>query len=229
MVYNIDYTFKILLIGNAAVGKSSLLLRYCEDTWDPTYNSTIGVDFKVKNIMINDSNIKMQFWDTAGQERFKTIVSSYYRNIEAIVIMFDLTNFDSFNDINRWIEERNKYCNSSVLTFFVGTKSDLKKQIVVTQDIIDNLCKQFNSIYIETSAKDNINVNKVFETICIELLGLYKTMPLLQINKIGKLAKYKTKSNDILLSSPDDSNNYDDLINLNNSNNSNKYSCCVIS
>ncbi len=228
MVYN-NYIFKILLIGNAAIGKSSLLLRYCEDTWDPTYNSTIGVDFKIKNIIIKDSNIKLQFWDTAGQERFKTIVSSYYRNIQAIVIMFDLTNFDSFVDINKWIEERNKYCSSSVLTFFVGTKADLKKQIVVTQDIIDNLCTQHNSIYIETSAKDNINVNQVFETICIKLLSLYKTMPLLQINKIEKPAKNQTKSNDILLSSPDDSNNYDDLINLNNSSKINKYNCCVIS
>ncbi|WBY58514.1 ras-related protein Rab-1B [Plasmodium yoelii yoelii] len=104
-----DSLFKILLIGDSGVGKSCLLLRFADDTYTDSYISTIGVDFKIKTIEIDDKIIKLQIWDTAGQERFRTITSSYYRGAQGIIIVYDVTDRDSFNNVKNWIIEIEKY------------------------------------------------------------------------------------------------------------------------
>ena len=219
-----NHIFKILLLGNSGVGKSSLLLRYCEDVFDLLYTSTIGIDFKIKNIElpINNklrTNIKLQIWDTAGQERFKSIVTKFYRDVHAVIIMFDLTNLESFNDINIWIEEKDKYCNKSIITFLIGTKSDLKNQIIITHQMINNLCSQLNNnnnnqyIYIETSSKNNININNIFETLCFQLIDKYKL----------ELINQSIISNQI---NPNTLNKQRNIYLLNEENN---YKCCIIS
>jgi Ras-related protein Rab-1A len=116
------------MIGNSGTGKTSLLLRLCNDIFSDIYISTIGIDFKVKTLNIDNKNVKLQIWDTAGQERFKSVISTYYRGIHGIIIVFDLNDIKSFENIDNWMFERDKYCNSNICTLIIGTKSDIKKK-----------------------------------------------------------------------------------------------------
>ncbi|CAL9198289.1 unnamed protein product, partial [Musa hybrid cultivar] len=148
-----DYLFKLLLIGDSSVGKSCLLLRFADDSYVDSYISTIGVDF----------------WDTAGQERFRTITSSYYRGAHGIIIVYDITEMESFDNIRQWLSEIDRYANDSVCKLLVGNKCDLVENRVVEMEkakaFADSLCIPF----IETSAKDSINVEKAFLTMCAEI------------------------------------------------------------
>jgi len=174
-MFNIDpdYLFKIMLIGNSGTGKTSLLFRFCDDTYSDTYISTIGVDFKIKTLEIDNKIIKLQIWDTAGQERFKTIISSYYRGAHGIIIFFDLSDKKSFDDVESWMIERNKYCNRNICTLLVGTKSDIKNNDDFNINVINELCNKYDTSYIETSSKLNININNVFEKLCFKLMMKY--------------------------------------------------------
>lgn len=157
-----DYLFKILLIGDSGCGKSSILSRFCDDKFDYHFMSTIGVDFKIKNLTINDTNIKLQIWDTAGQERFRTITGSYYRSAIGIIIVFDLTDRKSFDNVKYWLQEVDKYAPLDVKKLLIGNKSDLIEERQITQDDITELLYKNRLSYIETSAKDNININNIF-------------------------------------------------------------------
>ncbi|TNN42713.1 Ras-related protein Rab-3 [Liparis tanakae] len=99
---NFDYMFKILIIGNSSVGKTSFLFRYADDSFTPAFVSTVGIDFKVKTIYRNDKRIKLQIWDTAGQERYRTITTAYYRGAMGFILMYDITNEDSFTAVQDW-------------------------------------------------------------------------------------------------------------------------------
>jgi Ras-related protein Rab-1A len=165
------------MIGNSGTGKTSLLLRLCNDIFSDIYISTIGIDFKVKTLNIDNKNVKLQIWDTAGQERFKSVISTYYRGIHGIIIVFDLNDIKSFENIDNWMFERDKYCNSNICTLIIGTKSDIKKKDLITDDMISNLCINYGASYIETSSKNDFNVKEAFELICkklIEKINLFK-------------------------------------------------------
>ena len=103
-----EYLFKLLLIGNSGVGKSCILMRYADNSFTENFFNTIGVDFKIKTITLNDQVIKMQIWDTAGQDRFRTLTSSYYRGAHGIIIVYDVTNKDSFDNVRQWMQEIEK-------------------------------------------------------------------------------------------------------------------------
>ena len=119
-----DYLFKLLLIGDSGVGKSCLLLRFADDTYTESYISTIGVDFKIRTIELDGKTIKLQIWDTAGQERFRTISSTYYRGAHGIIVVYDVTNHTSFDNVTRWLTEIDKYAREGVNKLLVGNKSD---------------------------------------------------------------------------------------------------------
>ncbi|KAL6069777.1 GTP-binding protein YPTM2 [Balamuthia mandrillaris] len=159
-----DYLFKLLLIGDSGVGKSCLLLRFADDTYTQSYISTIGVDFKIKTINLDGKVIKLQIWDTAGQERFKTITSSYYRGAHGIIVVYDVTDESSFNNVKLWLQEIEKYACANVNRLLVGNKCDLEaKRVVATasgKEFADNLGIPF----LETSAKDSTNVETAFTT-----------------------------------------------------------------
>ena len=165
-MYEYDYLLKILLIGDSGVGKSTLLSRYTDNTFSESYISTIGVDFKIKEIIYLTKKYKLQIWDTAGQERFRTITTSYYRGAHCILIMFDLTDLTSFDNVKEWLGEINKYANDGTLKILIGTKADLILKRQVSPKLISDLATQLNIQYIETSAKNGDNVNYVFETVC---------------------------------------------------------------
>ncbi|KAL8181159.1 UNVERIFIED_CONTAM: Ras- protein Rab-1A [Gekko kuhli] len=109
-----DYLFKLLLIGDSGVGKSCLLLRFADDTYTESYISTIGVDFKIRTIELDGKTIRLQIWDTAGQERFRTITSSYYRGAPGIIVVYDVTDQESFNNVKQWLQEIDRYASENV-------------------------------------------------------------------------------------------------------------------
>jgi len=158
-----SYQFKILFVGDSGCGKTSLLLRYVDDTFTDTFISTIGVDFKSKTINVDGAKVEMQIWDTAGQERFRTITSSYYREAEGVILVFDLTNLESFNNVKRWLTDVEKYSADSAHKILVGNKSDLEATRKVKREDAEEFAGRCNLEYFETSAKKGVNVTTVFE------------------------------------------------------------------
>uniref|UniRef100_UPI0037E90CFF ras-related protein Rab-35b isoform X2 n=1 Tax=Semicossyphus pulcher TaxID=241346 RepID=UPI0037E90CFF len=111
MARDYDYLFKLLIIGDSGVGKSSLLLRFADNTFSGSYITTIGVDFKIRTVEINGEKVKLQIWDTAGQERFRTITSTYYRGTHGVIVVYDVTSAESFVNVKRWLHEINQNCD----------------------------------------------------------------------------------------------------------------------
>ena len=161
----------MLLLGNSNVGKSSLFLRFVDDIWNDTFVPTIGVDFKIKTFEIDEKKIKMQIWDTAGQERFKNIISSYYRGAHGILLIYDVTDKDSFRNLANWLIEIEKNANKNVLKVVIGNKTDLENRRVITYNQGKEFADTYGLKFLETSAKKNLNVNEAFETLGRELMA----------------------------------------------------------
>ncbi len=164
-----DYLFKLLIIGDSGVGKSSLMNRFSDNIFNETFINTIGVDFKIRTINMDGKMIKLQIWDTAGQERFRTIVSSYYRGAHGIMLVFDITNKESFENIPMWYEEIKKHASGSVKKILIGNKSDFETKKQVDYSEAKELADGFGMDYIETSAKTALNVEKAFYDLAILL------------------------------------------------------------
>uniref|UniRef100_A0A671R2E0 Vascular endothelial zinc finger 1-like n=1 Tax=Sinocyclocheilus anshuiensis TaxID=1608454 RepID=A0A671R2E0_9TELE len=164
-----DYLFKLLLIGDSGVGKSCLLLRFADDTYTESYISTIGVDFKIRTIEMEGKTVKLQIWDTAGQERFRTITSSYYRGAHGIIIVYDVTEQESFNNVKQWLEEIDRYACENVSKLLVGNKSDLASKKVVDFTTAKEFAESLKIPFLETSAKNANNVEKAFLTMASEI------------------------------------------------------------
>lgn len=163
-----DYLFILVLIGDSGVGKSCLLLRFADDKWTDSYISTIGVDFKIRTIELDGKTIKLQIWDTAGQERFRTISSTYYRGAHGIIVVYDITNIESFNNVKRWLTEIDKYARENVNKLLVANKSDLGETDggaplrQVSQEKGKEFAEQLDIPFLETSAKTGTFVDTAF-------------------------------------------------------------------
>ena len=157
-----DYLFKLLLIGDSGVGKSCLLLRFADNTYTDSYISTIGVDFKIRTLEIDGKTVKLQIWDTAGQERFRTITSSYYRGAHGIIVVYDVTDKVSFNNVKQWLGEIDRYACQSVNKLLVGNKADLTEKKVVEFNEAKEFADSLGISFLETSAKSSQNVEEAF-------------------------------------------------------------------
>jgi len=166
-----DYFFKILLIGDSGVGKSCLLLRFADDSWTETHISTIGVDFKIKTLTIDGKTVKLQIWDTAGQERFRTITSSYYRGAQGIILVYDCTDRESFNNVKQWMGEIDRYACENVNKLLVGNKCDLVAEKTVDVNTAKEFADSYDIPFIETSAKTAHNVEKCFVQMASSIKG----------------------------------------------------------
>ena len=167
-----DLLYKLLIIGDSGVGKSSILLQFADETFTESYASTIGVDFRIKTIELNGKRIKLQIWDTAGQERFRNIASSYYRGAQGVIVVYDTTNRLSFEHIQQWLHEIERYAIQNAAKILIGNKSDL----VMKKEVQYNEGREFAELngvhFIECSAKDNSAVNDIFNTITKEMIKL---------------------------------------------------------
>jgi len=164
-----DYLFKLLLIGDSGVGKSCLLLRFADDTYTESYISTIGVDFKIRTIELEGKTVKLQIWDTAGQERFRTITSSYYRGAHGIIVVYDVTDNDTFTNVKQWLQEIDRYASEGVNKLLVGNKSDLTSKKVVEYGVAKEFADQLIIPFLETSAKNATNVEQAFLTMAKQI------------------------------------------------------------
>lgn len=157
-----DYLFKLLLIGDSGVGKSCLLLRFSDNSYTDSFISTIGVDFKIRTLHLDDKVVKLRIWDTAGQDRFRTLTSSYYRGAHGIIIVYDATDMESFHNVKSWLGEIEKFASENVNKILVGNKCDLVSKKVVETKMAQELADSLGIPLLETSAKDSINVDEAF-------------------------------------------------------------------
>jgi small GTP-binding protein len=157
-----DFMCKLLLLGDSGVGKSSLMLRFSDNQFKSTFINTIGVDFKIKNLVIKGKRVKVQIWDTAGQERFRTITKTYYRGAQAYVLVYDITDRNSFDHIKYWLSEIQKHGNEFVPKIIVGNKSDLEEKRAVPSDEGKKFADERSVSFMETSARDGNNVQEMF-------------------------------------------------------------------
>ncbi|XP_067893237.1 ras-related protein Rab-3B [Heterodontus francisci] len=160
---NFDYMFKLLIIGNSSVGKTSFLFRYADDTFTSAFVSTVGIDFKVKTVYRNDKRVKLQIWDTAGQERYRTITTAYYRGAMGFILMYDIANQESFSAVQDWATQIKTYSWDNAQVILVGNKCDMEDERIIPPEKGKHLAEQLGFEFFEVSAKENINVKQVFE------------------------------------------------------------------
>jgi len=162
--------FKICLLGDWGVGKSNLILRFVDDTFNPEHESTLGVDFKVKVIEVDNTPVKLKICDTAGQERFRTITSSFYRGSQGIIMLYDCSDKDTFNNLVQWMDEVKRYAPENVTAIIVGNKCD-KTDKVVDSTTGKEFASSHNYLFFETSAKTGENVAKCMEEIARAIMA----------------------------------------------------------
>lgn len=164
-----DFLIKLLLIGDSGVGKSCLLLRFCDDSWTPSFITTIGIDFKIRTIDLDGKKIKLQIWDTAGQERFRTITTAYYRGAMGILLVYDVTDEKSFNNIRTWHANIEQHASAGVNKILIGNKCDWDEKRAVSLEQGRQLADELGVRFVETSAKANEGVEQAFFTLARDI------------------------------------------------------------
>ena len=194
---NHDYIFRICMVGDAGVGKTSLLTRFCDNTFNNNYTSTIGVDFKVVTLKYQNIITKLHVWDTAGQERFKSMAINYFRSSHGFMFIYDITEKESFENIQNWIDLAFSNSNTVGINFLVGNKSDIENQRQISKDTAKDFANEKNLIFFETSAKSNENVEKVFQFFTYKLIQYFLNNKDKYINSDLSGAKISKNAKDI--------------------------------
>ncbi|OBZ86443.1 Ras-related protein Rab6 [Choanephora cucurbitarum] len=179
--------YKLVFLGEQSVGKTSLITRFMYDTFDNTYQATIGIDFLSKTMYLEDKTVRLQLWDTAGQERFRSLIPSYIRDSSVAVIVYDISNRQSFMNTSKWIDDVRAERGEEVIIVLVGNKSDLNDKREVTVEDAEKRSKELNVMYIETSAKAGHNVKNLFKKIAQSLPGIDGGIPTEQKESMQKI------------------------------------------
>ncbi|KAL4746197.1 hypothetical protein BDW72DRAFT_185441 [Aspergillus terricola var. indicus] len=166
---NYDFLIKLLLIGDSGVGKSCCLLRFSEDSFTPSFITTIGIDFKIRTIELDGKRVKLQIWDTAGQERFRTITTAYYRGAMGILLVYDVTDERSFQNIRTWFSNVEQHASEGVHKILIGNKCDWEEKRAVTTEQGQQLADELGIPFLEVSAKNNINIEKAFYNLASDI------------------------------------------------------------
>ena len=164
--------YKLVFLGDEAVGKTSIITRFMYDTFDTTYKVTIGIDFVSKTMYLEDRIVRLQLWDTAGQERFRSLIPSYIRDSSVAIVVYDITNRASFLNTEQWIEDVRSERGSDVVIMLVANKTDLSDKRQVSSDEGEKRAKDFGVMFIETSAKGGTNVKALFRKLALALPGM---------------------------------------------------------
>ena len=188
--------FKIALIGSTSVGKTSIFNKFMTGDFSTNYKATITVEFKTKYLKIdNNLYIKLKLFDTCGSENFRAVTKQYYKGADAIILVFDLTEQNSFNDIkNIWIKDAKNYAEKNIQILIVGNKLDLIEQRTVSQSQVINYCRENGYKYIEASAKDGTNILKIFEELSFELASKYEKQREEQMNSQFLIENFEEKN-----------------------------------
>ena len=170
-----DYNlYKILLLGDTSVGKSCLLLRFCDNSFQEAHLTTIGLDFRLKTINLKDDRkVKIQIWDTAGEDRFRSITRNYYKGAKGILLIFDVTDKETFTHVRDWIERIHEESPEGITICLVGNKIDMNESRVISNEEGKKIADEFKIPYFETSAKSNIGVEEVFTYLVKEVDTIY--------------------------------------------------------
>ncbi|GBP14580.1 Ras-related protein Rab-11A [Eumeta japonica] len=164
-----DYLFKVVLIGDSGVGKSSLLSRFTRNEFNLESKSTIGVEFATRSIEVDGKTIKAQIWDTAGQERYRAITSAYYRGAVGALLVYDIAKHLSYENVERWLRELRDHADQNILIMLVGNKSDLRHLRSIPTEEAKAFAEKNGLSFIETSALDSTNVEPAFQNILTEI------------------------------------------------------------
>ena len=188
-----EIDLKILLVGDTSVGKTSILSKYIDDIFEENQISTIGVEYKVKSLIINGRKINLRIWDSSGQERFRSITQSFFRNADGILYIFDLTEKKTFEGVKQWLIDSESY-NLNIKKILVGNKVDLVEKRKVEKEIIDNFVKKIQLKYYEMSAKDGTNIDNVFRELAEMILSGFSEEDLNEKLNISDLGQKKDGS-----------------------------------
>ena len=163
--------YKLVFLGDQGVGKTSIITRFMYDTFDPNYQATIGIDFLSKTMYLNDRTVRLQLWDTAGQERFRSLIPSYIRDSTVAVIVYDTTNRQSLLNVHKWVEDVRTERGNEVIMIMVGNKTDLSQNRQVSTSDGEELAKELDVLFIETSALLGLNIKALFRKVACALPG----------------------------------------------------------
>jgi Ras-related protein Rab-5C len=162
--------YKCVLVGDSAVGKSSVAHRYISDDFYEFQEPTIGAAFMAKKINIDDREIRLEIWDTAGQERYRSLAPMYYRNASVAIVIYDITQVSSFEGAKSWIKEISKRAKSNCMIVLLGNKSDLENERKIDENEVNTYIENKNILHFKTSAKTGLNIKRIFNTIINKLL-----------------------------------------------------------
>ncbi|KAH8507739.1 hypothetical protein H0E87_010046 [Populus deltoides] len=168
----IDYVFKLVLIGDSAVGKSQILARFARNEFSLDSKATIGVEFQTRTLVIDHKSVKAQLWDTAGQERYRAVTSAYYRGAVGAMLVYDITKRQTFDHIPRWLEELRSHANKNIVIILIGNKSDLEDQRAVPTEDVNEFAQKEGLFFLETSALQATNVESAFMTVLTEIFNI---------------------------------------------------------
>lgn len=168
-IMSTSYSFKFIIIGSSGVGKTAILKRLVEDTFSTDSQSTIGVEFDSTMIEVDGQQIKLQIWDTAGQERFRSIAKAYFRNAVGVILVFDITERKSFDDVNMWLNDVHSLCDPTAVVLLIGNKCDLAENRVVTLSEAEQFAQHHQLQYLETSAMNGTNVKDAFVKVATQI------------------------------------------------------------
>jgi len=165
-----DETVKILMLGESGVGKSSLLTRFSDDKFMTNFITTLGVEYKFRIETINSKKTLIQIWDTAGQEQFRTITPVYYRKVDGVVMVYDITDQNSFESVNYWMKNLSDYADQNIKIILVGNKQDMQDKRIVAKEEGEKIATKFKIKFMEASAKNKTNVNEIFMGLAKDIL-----------------------------------------------------------
>ena len=169
MAANKIFQFKLVLLGESAVGKSSLVLRFVKGQFLDFQESTIGAAFLTQTVCLNDTTVKFEIWDTAGQERYHSLAPMYYRGAQAAIVVYDITNADSFDRAKNWVKELQRQGNPNIVIALAGNKVDLASRRAFAPEVAQSYAEENGILFMETSAKTAANVNELFVAIAKKL------------------------------------------------------------
>lgn len=166
----IDYQLRYIIVGDIAVGKSCILLQFSSNQFREEHELTIGVEFAIKTLEVNNKFVKLQIWDTAGEEAFQSVTRSYYKGASCAIVVYDITRKQTFEHVTKWINDVRENCKKNVCIILVGNKSDLEESRQVSKEEAENFAKDNDLLFLEASAKDRKNIDDIFNFTCTQIV-----------------------------------------------------------